>query len=118
MLSFEANDFVVADAKEQRVQHLKVAASTSENLERGTLLANDGDGTYSIAGASNIGSAEAILAEVVAEVESAQDVVATAYVGGTFIKASLLTGSSTAITPAAELNLKRAGIYLTEGVEA
>ena len=117
MLSFESNDFVVAGAREQRVQHAKVAASTTGDLERGTLLANDQDGTYSIAGPSNIGYAEVILAETIPQVAEAADVVAPVYVSGDFVKAGLITGSSTAITAAAELNLKNAGIYLVEGVE-
>ena len=116
MLSFEANDFVVADAREQRVAHATVTPEASDTLKRGSLLANDGDGTYTLAKSGTIGNSEVILAE---DVEAGNDdVVATVYVGGTFIKGSLLTGSSTAITAAAELNLKRAGIYLVNGVEA
>lgn len=118
MLSFESNDFIVASAREQRVEHAKVAASTTGDLERGTLLANDGDGTFSIAGASNIDDAEVILAEIIKQVGEAQDVVAPVYVSGDFRKAGLLTGSSTAITPAAMTNLKNAGIYLVDGVES
>lgn len=118
MLNVNHNDFLVASAREQRVEHAKVAASTTQDLERGTLLANDGDGTYSIAGASNMANSEVILAETIAKVASSTDIVALVYVGGDFIENSLLTDSSTAISADARKNLKNAGIYLVDGVEA
>lgn len=189
MLSFEANDFVIASAREQRVEHVTITPDASNTLVRGTILANDGDGTYSVlaktavASASmavashaitikaqnvdpativvkssgtalvlgtdytvalddatgytvitlksasayyaaealdvaysttNIQDAEVILAEDVEAGNS--DVVATVYVAGDFVIEGLTAG--VALTAAAKLNLKNAGIYLVHGIEA
>lgn len=114
MLSFEANDFVVAGAREQRVEHATITPDASNTLVRGTILANDGDGTYSVLTSSNVDDAEVILAEDIAAGDS--DVVATVYVAGDFVVEGLTVGY--ALSEAAVLNLKNAGIYLTHGVEA
>lgn len=114
MLSFEANDFVVAGAREQRVEHATITPDGTDVLVRGTVLANDGDGTYSALTSSNVGSAEVILAEDVPAGNA--DVVAVVYVAGDFVEEGLTVGK--ALTDAARLNLKNAGIYLTHGVEA
>lgn len=114
MLSFEANDFVVAGAREQRVEHVTMTPNSSNTLKRGTILANDGDGTYSVLTSSNVDDAEVILAEDIAAGNS--DVVATVYVSGDFVVEGLTAGY--ALSEAAILNLKNAGIYLTHGIEA
>lgn len=114
MLSFEANDFVIAGAREQRVEHITVTPDASDTLARGTILANDGDGTYSVLTSTNVGDAEVILAEDIAAGNA--DVVATAYVSGDFVYEGLTAGET--LTDAAILNLKNAGIYLVHGVEA
>lgn len=119
MLSFEANDFVVAGAREQRVQHVTVTPDVSDTLARGTILANDGDGTYSVLaddgnGNSNVDDAEVILAEDVPAGNA--DVVATVYVSGDFVLEGLTANET--LTDAAVVNLKNAGIYLTHGAEA
>lgn len=114
MLSFENNDFVVAGAREQRVEHATVTPDASDTLVRGTVLANDEDGTYSVLTSTNVGSAEVILAEDVPAGNA--DVVAVVYVAGDFVEEGLTVGK--ALTDAARLNLKNAGIYLTHGVEA
>lgn len=189
MLSFKANDFVIAGAREQRVEHVTMTPDVSNTLTRGTILANDGDGTYSalaktaVASSSmsvsshaitiaaqnvdastievkssgtalvvgtdyetavdpatgytvislkstssyyseasldvaysttNVQDAEVILAEDIEAGNS--DVVATVYVAGDFVVEGLTAG--VALTDAAVLNLKNAGIYLVHGVEA
>lgn len=48
MLSFGATDFVVAGSREQRVEHVTITPDVSKTLARGTILANDGDGTFSV----------------------------------------------------------------------
>lgn len=116
-LSFESDDFLIANAHEVLLETKKVATSTTQDLKRGTLLANDGDGTYSIATSSTIGDAEVILAKDIAQVASSTDIDAPVYVQGCFIPEKLLTGSSTAITTAAEENLKKNNINLIHGVE-
>lgn len=114
MLSFEANDFVVAGAREQRVEHVTVTPSTSATLVRGTVLANNGSGKYVELTSSNVGNAEVILAEDIEK--GTTDVVATVYVSGDFVEEGLTCAQ--ALTAAARLNLKDAGIYLTHGIEA
>ena len=114
MLKVEANDFVTASAREQKFEHVTVTPNKSATLVRGTVLANDGDGTYSVLTSGNVAKAEVILAEDI-EAGSA-DVVATVYVAGDFVEEGLTVGQ--ALTDAAKTNLKNAGIYLVHGVTA
>ena len=109
MLTVEANDFVVASAREQRVEHVTVTPDASKALKRGTVLANAGGGKYAALTADNVAKAEVILAEDV-EAGSA-DVVAAVYVSGDFTVGKALTAD-------AKLNLKNAGIYLVHGITA
>lgn len=113
MLNVEANDFVIASAREQKYEHVTVTPDASNTLVRGTVLAN-ADGKYVALTADNVAKAEVILAEDV-EAGSA-DVVATVYVAGDFVEDGLTVGQ--ALTDAAKLNLKNAGIYLVHGVTA
>ena len=114
MLEMKANDFLVGSSREQRLQHVTVTPDSANVLERGTVLANDGDGSYSVLSNDNVADAEVILAE---DVEAgATDVVATVYVSGDFIYEGLKSGVD--LTDAAVLNLKNAGIYLIHGIEA
>lgn len=114
MLTVEANDFVVASAREQRVEHVTVTPDTSKALKRGTVLANAGGGKYATLTADNVAKAEVILAEDV-EAGSA-DVVAAVYVSGDFVEEGLTAGK--ALTADAKLNLKNAGVYLVHGITA
>lgn len=114
MLSFRATDFVVASAREQRVAHVTITPDASNILARGTVLANDGDGTYSALTSANVDDAEVILAEDIEAGNS--DVVATVYISGDFVREGLTAGY--ALSEAAVTNLKKAGIYLTHGIRA
>lgn len=113
MLTVEANDFVVASSREQRIEHVTVTPDASNVLKRGTVLANAG-GKYEALTAENVAKAEVILAE---DVEAGStDAVAAAYVSGDFVEEGLTVG--TALTADAKLNLKNAGIYLVHGITA
>ena len=113
MLTVEANDFVVASAREQRVEHVTVTPDASKALKRGTVIANAG-GKYAALTADNVAKAEVILAE---DVEAGStDVVAAVYVSGDFVEEGLTVGKT--LIADAKLNLKNAGIYLVHGITA
>ena len=119
MLSYAADDFIVHSGNGEKLEHATVTPDAELTLPRGTVLATDGDGTYSVITSDNVDNAEVILAEDV-EAGSA-DVTAPVYVSGEFIEQGLTVGTSAAavsLTDAARLNLKRAGIYLTNGISA
>lgn len=119
MLNYAADDFLVHSGRETRLEHVTVTPDETLVLTRGTVLAPDEDGAYTAIDSDNVDDAEVILAE---DVEAgSNDVTAPVYVSGDFIEQGITVGTSgTAVelTDAARLNLKKAGIYLTNGITA
>lgn len=112
MLSFKADDFLIGSTRGQRMEHVSVIPKTAAAIPRGTVLAKS-EGGYTVLTSSNVDDAEVILAKDVEKGDSA--VTAPVYVSGDFIEQGMTADED--LTDAARLNLKRAGIYLKNGIE-
>lgn len=83
--------------------------TTSAEIQRGTVLTRESDGTYAVLGAGS-GTAAAIVAVPTEE----DDTVVEAYVSGCFYRNLLLPENT--LTETDEFNLRLAGSLLTDGI--
>lgn len=98
-----------------------VELKTAGAYTRGTVLCLESDGTYSVMGASTSGSGEnkkltGTPAAILADDTAAEDTTASAYRSGHFFRNKLTVAEGYTMTDADEDNLRRAGIFLSDGV--
>ena len=117
MLSYEANDFVIASAREQRVEHVTVTPDVSNTLKRGTILANDGDGTYSVLAKTAVASASMSVSSHAITIAAQNVDPGTIVVKSSGTALVLDTDYTTAVDPATGytvITLKAASAYYAE----
>lgn len=98
-----------------------VALTTPGAYARGTVLCLESDGTYSVMGASTSGDGDnkeltGTPAAVLADDTASTDTTASAYRSGHFYRNKMIVAEGYTMTDADEDNLRRAGIFLSDGV--